>query len=96
MFTLQRNNNKIHKMENIKKQQVKDNKSSVINNTTDYLYFEVHGAGKIRITKECNVLCCDKEGFSFGVEWGGYGFAGGVLARDDAKKLAEYILNVLK
>lgn len=60
------------------------------------LYFNVYGAGKIRISETCSSRCGDKEGFNFGVEWGEYGFAGGVLPKEEAKKLAKHILNSLK
>lgn len=64
--------------------------------TPNYLHFRVNGAGKIQITEDCQHLCGSEEGFSFGVEWGKYGFSGGVLPKDEAKRLAEHILNVLK
>lgn len=58
-----------------------------------YTYFEVAGAGKIQIGKNCLSRTGRSFGFSFGVEWGRFGYAGGVLDREDAKKLAEHILS---
>jgi len=55
-------------------------------------YFDVIGAGQIQISLSDKWSCGGKEGFSFGVEWGTHGIAGGVLAREDAIKLAEHIL----
>ena len=64
--------------------------------TPNYLHFKVNGAGRIQITEDCQHSCGREEGFSFGVEWGKHGFAGGVLPKEEAKKLAEHILNALK
>ena len=64
--------------------------------TPNYLHFRVNGAGKIQITDDCQYRCGGEEGFSFGVEWGKHGFAGGVLPKEEARKLAEHILNALK
>ena len=64
--------------------------------TSDYLHFSVVGAGKIQISEDCQYLSGGEEGFSFGVEWGAHGFAGGVLSKEESKKLAEHILNALK
>ena len=64
--------------------------------TPNYLHFNVNGAGRIQITEDCQYSCAGEEGFSFGVEWGKYGFTGGVLPNQEAKKLAEHILNALK
>ena len=59
----------------------------------DYMHFDVHGAGTIEISDNCHVFCGGVVGFHFGVEWGRHGYAGGVLGRDEAKRMAEYILN---
>ncbi len=69
-----------------------EEKSKQSNNS----YFNVIGAGTIAISKECKYVCGKEDGFSFGVEWGRYGFAGGVLSKDEARRLAEHILNALK
>jgi len=58
----------------------------------DGRYFDVPGAGLIAISEDCHRTTGKVAGFSFGVEWGVYGFCGGVLGRDEAKKLAEFIL----
>ena len=60
----------------------------------DVLYFEVLGAGKIGISKSADHCCGGKEGFSIGVEWGKYGFAGGVISKEEAIKLADHILKL--
>ena len=62
---------------------------------SNHLYFRVNGAGDIEISKTPNESCQGEEGFSFGVEWGKYGFAGGVLPMGEAVKLAEHILAAL-
>ena len=56
------------------------------------IYFEVIGAGKIEISISSNYCCGGQRGFSFGVEWGRHDYAGGVLSRQEAIKLAEHIL----
>lgn len=57
------------------------------------LFFDVSGAGKIEISQSCYDHTGTSFGFSFGVQWGQYGFCGGVLDREEAKRLAEHILN---
>ena len=59
----------------------------------DYMHFDVPGAGKIELGDNCHSCTGRVVGFNFGVEWGRYGYAGGVLGRDEAKRMAEYILN---
>jgi len=66
------------------------------NHTPNHLHFRVNGAGKIQITDDYKYSCGGEEGFSFGVEWGKHGFTGGVLPKEEAKRLAEHILNTLK
>jgi hypothetical protein len=56
------------------------------------VYFNVSGAGDIRISRDCHNWTGKVVGFSFGVEWGSRGFTGGVLGRDEAKRMAEFIL----
>ena len=63
--------------------------------TENHTYFEVIGAGQIEISHSSEVHCGGETGFSFGVEWGEYGFAGGVLSKEEAIKLAEHILRVI-
>jgi len=60
-----------------------------------YLYFDVLGAGQIEISESANWQCGGKTGFGFGVEWGKHGYAGGVISREEAIKLAEFILNTV-
>ena len=62
---------------------------------SDYKYFGVAGAGRIEISESANWECGGKIGFSFDVEWGRHEFAGGVLSKDEALKLAEHILKTL-
>ena len=56
------------------------------------IYFKVPGAGDIFMSKECHTHTGSACGFSFGVEWGIHGFSGGVLGRNEAKRMAEFIL----
>lgn len=53
---------------------------------------EVAGAGIFRISKYDGCRCGDKIGYSIGVSWGQHGFAGGVMDKEDAIKMALYIL----
>jgi precorrin-6B methylase 2 len=55
------------------------------------IYYDITGAGKIRISESANWMTGDATGFSFGVEWGINGYAGGVLSVEDAEKLANHI-----
>lgn len=64
-------------------------------NEERYEYFDVIGAGRIEISKSADWKCGGKIGFSFGVEWGRNGFTGGVISREEAVLLAEYILNTI-
>lgn len=56
------------------------------------VYFEVPGAGDICMSESCHHSTGQVVGFSFGAEWGRYGFCGGVMGRDEAKRMAEFIL----
>lgn len=56
------------------------------------IYFDVPGGGKIRMSENGHSVCGKAVGFSFGVEWGRYGYCGGVLGRDEAKRMAEFII----
>ena len=53
------------------------------------LEFDVLGAGKLRITESNDCQCGGKTGFGIGVEWGKYGFAGGMLPNEEALKLLD-------
>jgi len=58
----------------------------------NYEYFDVPGAGKIQIGKEPNCSTGGAKGFTFGVEWGQHGYAGGVIDKKEAVRLARHIL----
>lgn len=58
----------------------------------DYLFFEVQGAGDISVYKKYGGSCGTAVGFSIGVEWGRYGFVGGCIDLDEAKRLADFII----
>lgn len=57
--------------------------------------FEVQGAGEIEISKSPFSKTGTAVGFSFGVSWGRHGFCGGVLGRDEARRLANFILETV-
>ena len=71
-----------------------DNHKWVKNDYDDeyYNHFKVAGAGKIIIGNDNMATCCGIKGFSIGVEWGKYGYAGGVISNEEAIKLAKHIL----
>lgn len=54
--------------------------------------FEIVGAGEIAISTDANHFCGDRAGFSFRASWAKYPYAGGVIPRMEAIRLAEYIL----
>ena len=56
------------------------------------VWFDIVGAGKISLSKNANWVCGDFVGFSFGTSWS----CGGVLDRDEALKLANFIYKTLK
>lgn len=58
----------------------------------EYIYFDVPGAGKIQLSRSTSARTGGVEGFSFGVEWGQHGYAGGVLSKDEGVRLANFIL----
>lgn len=62
------------------------------NNNVPSLYFEVPGAGDICMSESCHHSTGQVVGFNFGTEWGRYGYCGGVLGREEAKRMAEFIL----
>jgi hypothetical protein len=69
---------------------------NIILNTPKSKDFTVNGSGILRITEDADFICGGQTGFSIGVEWSKHKFCGGVLSRDEAKRLAEHILNTLK
>lgn len=69
------------------------NDNNKIDYSEHYSEFDVLGAGKIRISND-NKWQCSEMGFSFGVEWGQHGFAGGVISNEEAIKLAKHIFRV--
>lgn len=62
-------------------------------NTSGRLY-EVAGAGHITITGFPH-LCGGRAGFGFGVSWGEYGYIGGVLGMEEARRLANDLLEII-
>lgn len=60
-----------------------------------YNEFYCVGAGKIRISKSASWSTGGSVGFSFGVEWGRNEYAGGVLSKEEAVKLAKFILRTV-
>lgn len=61
--------------------------------TEDVIIFETPGCGFFKIRKNPKYACGDRVGFSIGINFdGSEKFAGGVMGRDDAKVLAEFIL----
>ena len=58
----------------------------------NYEYFDVPGAGKIQIGREPGATTGGAHGFCFGVEWGQHGYAGGVIDKKAAVRLARHIL----
>ena len=61
----------------------------------DSTYIPVLAAGDIQISNSANWRTMGVYGFSFGVEWGKFGYGGGVLSRENARTLAEHILTTL-
>jgi hypothetical protein len=58
----------------------------------EYIYFDVPGAGKIQLSYSTSVRTGGVEGFSFGVEWGRHEYVGGVLSKEEGVRLANFIL----
>ena len=58
-------------------------------------YFNVEGAGEIRFGKDINWQCGKAKGFGFSVSWTKYKFAGGVIDKKEALKLADFIYEKL-
>lgn len=59
----------------------------------DELYFNVPGAGEISISNHAHSSTGNVVGFSFGCTWGRHGLLGGVLGRDEAKRLSEFLIS---
>ena len=57
--------------------------------------FNVEGAGRLQVSKTDHWQCGGNEGFSIGIEWGRYGYAGGVLSRAEAARLVKHIQSYL-
>ena len=57
-----------------------------------YVFFEVPGAGDICISESPHHSTGKVIGFGIGISWARYGYVGGVLGRDEAKRMAEFIL----
>jgi len=74
-------------------ERLKERNAKWVLSNDDANYFDVPGAGKICISGTAHNRTGNVVGFSFGVEWGAYGFNGGVLSRSEAKKMAEFILS---
>ncbi len=58
--------------------------------------FIVGGAGTLGVGKCVGGWSAGSYGFSIGVSWGQHGYSGGVLGINEAKRLAEHILEQLK
>lgn len=52
-------------------------------------------SGDIRISNDHNYGSGNINGFDFSVEWGEFGFLGGILSEEDSLKLASHILTRL-
>lgn len=76
-------------MKNMTDEEIKNDKSNI--------YFNVLGAGRIQISKNpfYSIGKPRITGFHFGVEWGRHSFAGGVLGKEEALKLADFIYKKL-
>lgn len=57
-----------------------------------FLSFEIIGAGDLRVSESNQISCGGKKGFSFGVSWSHYPYAGGIISNEDAIELAKCIL----
>jgi hypothetical protein len=58
--------------------------------------FNVVGAGTIKLGGNASCCCGHRAGFHFGVSWSEHGEdCGGVLSREQAKRLADRIYEVL-
>jgi hypothetical protein len=57
----------------------------------EFKYFNVRGAGELAIGRNYGNQYNDAR-ISIGAEWGDYGFIGGWMEKDEAVKMAEFIL----
>lgn len=77
--------------------EIEDRNKRMINSPQQKVFFNVAGAGSIYMSDDGWHTTGGEDdphvGFSFGVEWGRHGFTGGVLGREEAKKMAEFILD---
>lgn len=58
--------------------------------------FEVQGAGFLRIGTNANSWCGTAAGFTVGASWSRHFPSGGVMDRDEAKRLADMIYAALE
>lgn len=70
----------------------KFNDKYVQNTIHESEFFECRGAGNLEFGTNPHCRCGNAVGFHIGVSWGRYGYGGGVIGRDNAKRLAELIL----
>lgn len=56
-------------------------------------FYKVAGAGEISLS-EWPSSCGNSAGISIGISWGKYGYAGGVLGYGEAKRMAEFLLEM--
>lgn len=59
---------------------------------SDDIIFTVNGAGYVAIGSNAHNRCGQAIGFGFGVSWGQHGYVGGVIGREQAKRLAAHII----
>ncbi len=57
--------------------------------------FIVDGAGGLVISNSAGSRTGSAIGFSIGVEWGMHGYAGGVIDKKEAVRLAKHILRIV-
>jgi hypothetical protein len=58
----------------------------------DDILFNCPGAGKLAISKHADHGTGENHGFGIGVSWGNSGYVGGVIGREEAKRLANHLL----
>lgn len=76
-------------------QTVKNETHKNILRDQSYHFYDCPGAGLLAIGDLPQASCGGKEGFSISAEWGEYGYIGGVLPKEEAKKLADHIYSML-
>lgn len=57
--------------------------------------FDIIGAGELIISRSPNWTCGNEVGFSLDVTWGRFGETGGMIPREEARRLANLILEEL-